>query len=224
MIMMRIHFMLRICVFSCDPMACSPAHSSVCGISQARRLEWVAMPFSIMLGVKASLSHSCLSLCDPMDCNPPGTFIHGVLQARILECISISFSRGSSPPRDPTWVSHTAGRLFTNWDTIEAMLGWGGGVCCWVASVASDSAWPHRRQPTRLHLPWESPGKNAGVGCHFLLQYMKVKSESEVAQSCLTQWPHGPQPTRLLSPWGFPGKSTGVGLPLPSPWVGGRLG
>ena len=45
---------------------------------------------------------------------------------------------------------------------------------------------PHRRQPTRLPHPWDSPGKNAGVGCHFLLQCMKVKSESEVAQSCLT--------------------------------------
>ena len=45
---------------------------------------------------------------------------------------------------------------------------------------------PHRRQPNRLLCPWDSPGKNTGVGCHFLLQSMKVKSESEVAQSCLT--------------------------------------
>ena len=50
----------------------------------------------------------------------------------------------------------------------------------------SDSVRPHRRQPTRLPRPWDSPGKNTGVGCHFLLQYIKVKSESEVAQSCLT--------------------------------------
>ena len=50
----------------------------------------------------------------------------------------------------------------------------------------SDSVRPHRRQPTRLPRPWDSPGKNTGVGCHFLLQYMKVKRESEVAQSCLT--------------------------------------
>ena len=46
--------------------------------------------------------------------------------------------------------------------------------------------WPHRRQPTRLLCPWDSPGKNTGVGCHFLLQCMKVRSESEVAQSCPT--------------------------------------
>ena len=50
----------------------------------------------------------------------------------------------------------------------------------------SDSVQPHRRQPTRLPRPWDSPGKNTGVDCHFLLQYMKVKSESEVAESCLT--------------------------------------
>ena len=50
----------------------------------------------------------------------------------------------------------------------------------------SDSVRPQRRQPTRLLRPWDSPGKNTGVGCHFLLQCMKVKSESEVAQSCQT--------------------------------------
>ena len=50
----------------------------------------------------------------------------------------------------------------------------------------SDSVRPHRRQPNRLCRPWDSPGKNTGVGCHFLLQCRKVKSESEVAQSCLT--------------------------------------
>ena len=59
--------------------------------------------------------------------------------------------------------------------------------------------------------PWDSPGKNTGVGCHFLLQSMKVKIESEVAQLCLTLRPHGLQPTRLLRPRDFPGKSTGVG-------------
>ena len=50
---------------------------------------------------------------------------------------------------------------------------------------------PHRWQPTRLPCPWDSPGKNAGVGCHFLLQCMKVKSENEVAQSSPT----------LATPW-----------------------
>jgi len=50
----------------------------------------------------------------------------------------------------------------------------------------SDSVQPHRWQPTRLLCPWDSPGKNTGVGCHFLLQCMKVKSQSEVAQLCPT--------------------------------------
>ena len=63
-----------------------------------------------------------------------------------------------------------------------------------------------RRQPTRLPRPWDSPGKNTGVGCHFLLQCMKVKSQSEVSQQ-----PHTLQPSRLLHPWDFPGKSTRVG-------------
>ena len=48
----------------------------------------------------------------------------------------------------------------------------------------SDSVRPQARQPTRLPHPWDSPGKNTGVGCHFLLQRMKVKIESEVTQLC----------------------------------------
>ena len=50
----------------------------------------------------------------------------------------------------------------------------------------SDSEQPHRQQPSRLLCPWNSPGKSTEVGCHFLLQCMKVKSESEVVQSCPT--------------------------------------
>ena len=57
--------------------------------------------------------------------------------------------------------------------------------CCWVASVVFDSVWPHRLQPTKLPCPWDFPGKNTGMGCHFLLQCMKGKSESEFAES----WP-----------------------------------
>ena len=54
------------------------------------------------------------------------------------------------------------------------------------ASLMSDSVRPHRWQPTRLRRPWDSPGENTKVDCHFLLQCMKVKSESEVVQSCPT--------------------------------------
>ena len=80
----------------------------------------------------------------------------------------------------------------------------------------SDSVQPHRRQPNRLPRPWDSPGKNTGVGCHFLLQCMKVKSESEV-KSCPT----------LATPWtaayqappsmGFSRQKYWSGVPLPSP-------
>ena len=55
-----------------------------------------------------------------------------------------------------------------------------------LSSVMSNSVQPHRQQPTRLPCPWDSPGKNTGVGCHVLLQCTKVKSESEVAQLCPT--------------------------------------
>ena len=54
---------------------------------------------------------------------------------------------------------------------------------CWVASVMSDSARPHRWQPTTLPRPWDSPGKNTGVGCHFLFQCVKVKLLSHVRLS-----------------------------------------
>ena len=81
----------------------------------------------------------------------------------------------------------------------------------------SDSVRPHRRQPTRLPRPWDSPGKNTEVGCHFLLQCMKVKSESEVAQLCLTlsdpmdYSPPGPPSM------GFSRQEYWSGVPLPSP-------
>ena len=87
-------------------------------------------------------------------------------------------------------------------------------VCCCrrqATSVVSNSAQPHRRQLTRLPRPWDSPGKITGVGCHFLLQCMKVKSESEVTQSCPTLATPWTAATRLLHPWDFPGRSTGVG-------------
>ena len=71
---------------------------------------------------------------------------------------------------------------------------------------------PRRRQPTRLPRPWDSQGKNTGVGCHFLLKCMKVKSESEVAQSCRVQLLATPWTAAYQDPppMGFSGKSTGV--------------
>ena len=78
---------------------------------------------------------------------------------------------------------------------------------------------PQRWQPTRLPRPWDSPGKNTGVGCYFLLQCMQVKSESEVAQSCRT--PSNPTDCSLpgSSVHGFSRQEYWSGVPLPSPQI-----
>ena len=83
----------------------------------------------------------------------------------------------------------------------------------------SDSVGPHRQQPTRLPSPWDSPGKNTGVGCHFLLQCKKVKSESEAAQLCLdlaTPWTAAYQAPLSM---GLSRQEYWNGLPLPSPMI-----
>ena len=85
-----------------------------------------------------------------------------------------------------------------------------------VTSVMANSVRPHRRHTTRLPRPWDSPGKNTGVGCHCLLQCMKVKSESEVAQSCPI--PSDPMDCSLLgsSTHGFSRQEYWSGLPFSS--------
>ena len=85
--------------------------------------------------------------------------------------------------------------------------------CCWVASVVSNSVRPHRRQPTRLPRPWDSPGKNTGVGCHCLLQCIKVKSLSSV-RLLATPWTAAHQ---APPPMGFSRQEYWSGVPLPSP-------
>ena len=90
---------------------------------------------------------------------------------------------------------------------------------CWVASVVSDSVRPLRRQPTRLPRSWDSPGKNTGVGCHFLLQCMKgkvkVKSLSHV-WLLETPWTAAHQAPPSM---GFSRREYWSGLPLPSPYT-----
>ena len=76
----------------------------------------------------------------------------------------------------------------------------------------SDSVQPQRQQPTRLSRPWDSSGKSTGGGCHSLLQCMKVKSESEFAQSCPTQRPHAHQAPPSM---GFSRQEYWSGVPLP---------
>ena len=89
--------------------------------------------------------------------------------------------------------------------------------CCQVASVVSDSVRTHRRQPTRYPCPWDSPGKNTGVGCHFLLQCMTVKSPSDGARSCTTL--SDPRTAAYQAPpsIGFSRQEYWSGMPLPSP-------
>ena len=141
--------------------------------------------FSYTAAAAKSLQ-SCPTLCDLIDGSPPGPAVPGILQARTLEWVAIS----SSLPPLPCCC------------------------CCYVASVVSDSVRPHRRQPTRLRHPWDSPGKNTGVACHCLLQGMKVKVKS-------------PSRVRLLAmPWtaayqappsmGFSRQEYWSGVPLPS--------
>ena len=72
---------------------------------------------------------------------------------------------------------------------------------------------PYRRQPTRLLCPWDSPGKNTGVGCHFLLQCIKVKSLSRVRPS-VTPWTAAYQAPPSM---GFSRQEYWSGVPLPSP-------
>ena len=125
-----------------------------------------------------SLSHIRL-FGNPMDCSPPGSSIHGIFQARVLEWGAIAFSA--------VLVWHLAYSQFldrgkNDFPLILKFENHSMYCCCCycqVASVVSDSVRPHRRQPIRLPRPWDSPGKNTGVGCHFLLQCLKVKSESE---------------------------------------------
>ena len=70
----------------------------------------------------ALVAQSCLTLCDPVNCSPLGSSVHGILQARILEWVAVPFSRGSSWPRDQTWVSRIAGTFFTVWAIMEAVF------------------------------------------------------------------------------------------------------
>ena len=107
------------------------------------------------------------------------------------------------------------------WKTAQGVLG----VLIAAAAAKSLQSYPTlcdpiRRQPTRLPRPWDSPGKNTGVGCHFLLQCMKVKSEREVTISCLTlRDPMGCSLSDSSIHGIFTRQEYWNGVPSPSPWV-----
>ena len=71
----------------------------------------------------SKVTQSCPTLCDIMDCSLPCSSVHGIFQARVLEWVAISFSRGSSQPRDQTWVSCIVVRCFTTWATRGVIVG-----------------------------------------------------------------------------------------------------
>ena len=179
-------------------MDCSPPGSSVHRILQARALEWVAISFSRgSFQPRNQTWVSCIA----------GRFLTDWAMREYHEFLGkckwhpqrhIITMSGWNRKVGVTANGETRSFILTarnvRWDApLEKRVAVPIKVnmplprcCCWVASVASDSVRPHRRQPTRLPCPWDSPGKNTGVGCHFLLQCVKVKSESEVAQSCPT--------------------------------------
>ena len=156
--------------------------------------------FGLLLPLLKSLQ-SCPTLCSPIDSSPPGSPVPGILQTRTLEWVAISFSKAwkwkvkserevaqscptLSDPMDCSLPGSSVHGIFQ-----ARVLEWSAITFSWPAQSLQSRPTlcdPHRRQATSLPRPWDSPGKNTGVGCHFLLQCMKVKSESEVAQSCPT--------------------------------------
>ena len=134
------------------------------------------LAFQEVLKVKVLVAQLCPTLCNPMDCSLPGLFIHGISRQYWSELPFSSpgdLSDAEIEPVSPA-LQADSDSFFTSSTTCCC--------CCCVTSVVSDSVRPHRRQTTRLPHPWDSPGKNTGVGCHFLLQCKKEKSESEDTQ------------------------------------------
>ena len=111
------------------------------GCQKSATTEHTSM-WSIQQCHHREVAQLCPTLHDPMDCNPSGSSIYGIFQTKVLEWDAISFL----------------------WEKKKKQ---GGTVSC---SVVSDSLWSHGQQPTRLLCPWNSRGKNTGVGCHCLLR------------------------------------------------------
>ena len=137
---------------------------------------------------ESEVTQSCLTLCNTMDCSLPGSSVRGIFQTRVLKWVAISFSRGSSQPRDQTQVSCIAGRSFTIWATREAIhaLRPFKKVRASVVCISDSFATPWTVAP-KLFCPWDFPGKNSGVGCHFLLQEI-FRCRDWTFLSCTDRW------------------------------------
>ena len=114
----------------------------------------------------SSVAKSCLIL-KPHERYPARRLCPWDFPGSILEWVAMPSSSGSSQPGDQTHLSYIGRQALYHWATRETQHIYPAAGC--IASVVSDSVQSQRRQPTRLLHPWDSPGKNPGVGCHFLL-------------------------------------------------------
>ena len=125
---------------------------------------------------------SCLALHNPMDCSLPSSSIHGFSSQEYWSGLPFpSPEELLSPGVQPVSLASPAlaGGFFITSSTWEAPRK-PHCCCCCVASVVSDSVRPHRRQPTRLLCPWDSPGKDTGVGCHSLLRKTSLLTNKSI--------------------------------------------
>ena len=160
---------------------------------------------------------SCLTLCEPKDCSPPGSSIHGFSRQAYWSawpCPSpADLPNPGIKPKSLTFPA-VAGGFFTTstiWEALLLLLLLSCFSCVQLCATPQTAAhW--------LPLPWDSPDKITGVSCHFLLQCMKVKSESEVAQLCptLRTWTAAHQAPPSM---GFSRQEYWSGVPL-SPLLG----
>ena len=153
-----------------------------------------------------------------MDCSPPGSSIHGISQARILKWVAISFSRGIFPTQ--RWNPHLllGRRILTTEPPGKSSPAAAAAAAAKSLQSCPTLCDPMDGSPPGFPRPWDSPGKNTGVGCHFLLQCMKVKSENEVAQSCPTLAIPRTAAHKAPPSMGFSRQEywSGVGPPLPT--------
>ena len=174
---------LQLCLTQCDPIDGSPPGSPGLGILQARTLEWVAISFSNAWKWKVkvkSLSHVRL-FATPWTAAYQGPPPMGFSRQEYWSGVPLPSLVLSIEPIISQWEITLKSSFFNVMPENAA-----------AAAAKSLQSCPTlcnpRRQPIRLPVPWDSPGKNTVVGCHFLLQRMKVKSESEVTQSRPTLW------------------------------------
>ena len=137
--------------------------------------------------VKVLAALSCLTLRDPMDCSPPGSSAHGILRARIVVWVEISFSRGSSTPRDQTWVSCIAGRFLTISASRKP-------ICVYIYMMAYRCIYMYKMISLHIHLPFCVAQAGSEPPTHSKAQLLNNRGPNPSLTSC--QW-HLPPPPAL---------------------------